>query len=172
MQARLTDFRELTAREITGFDCSSLGTHYEIVLRCMPQNFSNEKSILVQVMAWCRQTPSHYLSQCWPISVWSYGITWHNELINTHSSFAGDAPHWHVLYVRARARQQCERNTDWSTLWQRLTGMLFRITGWKKASRLCIAGFLWGESNYQWIPLTKSHTQPVMWILSSCMVFF
>ena len=27
-----------------------------------------DKSTLVQVMAWCRQATSHYLSQCWPIS--------------------------------------------------------------------------------------------------------
>ena len=32
------------------------------------------KSTLVQVMAWCRQAPSHYLSQCWPRSMSSYGI--------------------------------------------------------------------------------------------------
>ena len=28
-----------------------------------------DKLILVQVMAWCRQTTSHYLSQCWPRSM-------------------------------------------------------------------------------------------------------
>ena len=35
----------------------------------------NEKSTLVQVMAWCRQATRHYLSQCWPRSVSPYGIT-------------------------------------------------------------------------------------------------
>ena len=29
----------------------------------------------VQVMAWCREATSHYLSQCWPISMSPYGIT-------------------------------------------------------------------------------------------------
>ena len=38
----------------------------KIALRWMPQNITNEKSTLVQVMAWCCQTTSHYLSQCWP----------------------------------------------------------------------------------------------------------
>ena len=38
---------------------------YEIALRCMLQNLSDDKSILVQVMAWCHQATSHYLSQCW-----------------------------------------------------------------------------------------------------------
>ena len=30
---------------------------------------------LVQVMAWCCQATSHYLSQCWPSSVSPYGVT-------------------------------------------------------------------------------------------------
>ena len=30
---------------------------------------------LVQVLAWCRQATSHYLSQCWPRSMLPYGIT-------------------------------------------------------------------------------------------------
>ena len=32
-------------------------------------------STLVQVMAWCRQATSHYLSQCWPRYVSPYGVT-------------------------------------------------------------------------------------------------
>ena len=34
----------------------------------------NYKSILVQVMAWCRQAPSHYLSQRWYRSLSPYGV--------------------------------------------------------------------------------------------------
>ena len=41
----------------------------------------DDKSTLVQVMAWCRQAPSHYLNQCWPISMSPYGVTRHNECI-------------------------------------------------------------------------------------------
>ena len=36
----------------------------------------DDKSTLVQVMAWCRQATSHYLSQCWPRTMSPYGITW------------------------------------------------------------------------------------------------
>ena len=36
-----------------------------IALRWMQKNLTNEKSTLVQVMAWCRQATSHYLNQCW-----------------------------------------------------------------------------------------------------------
>ena len=37
--------------------------------------FANDKSILVQEMAWCRQATSHYLSQCWPSSMSPYDVT-------------------------------------------------------------------------------------------------
>ena len=39
------------------------------------QNHTNKKSILVQVMAWCRQATSHYLGQCWPSSLSPHGVT-------------------------------------------------------------------------------------------------
>ena len=42
----------------------------------------DHKSTLVQVMAWCRQARSHYLSQCWPKSLSPYDVTrpqWVNE---------------------------------------------------------------------------------------------
>ena len=36
---------------------------------------TDDKSILVQVMAWCHQATSHYLSQCWPRSLLAYDVT-------------------------------------------------------------------------------------------------
>ena len=53
----------------------SLGTYSWITLRWMPQNIINEKSTLVQVMAWGHQATSHYLSQWWPSSTSPSGIT-------------------------------------------------------------------------------------------------
>ena len=38
---------------------SSSETQYEIGLRWMPENLTNEKSTLVQVMTWCNQVTSH-----------------------------------------------------------------------------------------------------------------
>ena len=55
---------------------SSLSTCCEIALRWMPQNVTIQKSTLVQVMAWCHQAPSHYLSQCWPICMLPFGTQW------------------------------------------------------------------------------------------------
>ena len=52
------------------------GISYEIALRWMPPNLTDDKStFLVQVMAWCRQATSHYLSQCWPRSMSPNGVT-------------------------------------------------------------------------------------------------
>ena len=43
-------------------------------LRWMPQDLPDDKSTLGQVLAWCRQVTSHYLSQCWLSSLSPYGV--------------------------------------------------------------------------------------------------
>ena len=48
---------------------------YNNTLIWMSLDLTDDKSTLVQVMAWCHQATSHYLSQCWPRSVSPYGIT-------------------------------------------------------------------------------------------------
>ena len=55
----------------------------ELALRRMSLDLTDDKSTLVQVMAWCRQATSHYLGQCWPRSLSPYGVTrpqWVNSL--------------------------------------------------------------------------------------------
>ena len=47
----------------------------EIAVRRMSLDLTDDKSTLVQVMAWCRQATSHYLSQCWPRSLSPYDVT-------------------------------------------------------------------------------------------------
>ena len=44
-------------------------------LRWMPRDLTDDKSTLHQVMVWCRQATSHYLSHCWPSSMSPYGVT-------------------------------------------------------------------------------------------------
>ena len=51
------------------------GISCELALRWMSLNLTDDKSTLVQVMAWCRQATSHYLSQWRPRSLSSYGFT-------------------------------------------------------------------------------------------------
>ena len=46
-----------------------------IAFRSMAQDPTDEKSKLVQVMAWCHQATSHYLNQCWLRFVAPYGVT-------------------------------------------------------------------------------------------------
>ena len=61
---------------------------FEIAFRWLSQDFADHKATLVQVMAWCRQATSHYLSQCCPRSLSPYGVTrpqWVNTLRPKHN---------------------------------------------------------------------------------------
>ena len=72
----LGDFNKILEKNIfkliivtDGYDISS-----EIAPRWTSLDLNVDKSTLVQVMAWCRQAASHYLSQCWPRSLSPYGV--------------------------------------------------------------------------------------------------
>ena len=67
------DFRYLILQIISVID--GWGIYSELALRWASLDLTDDKSTLVQVMAWCRQATSHYLSQCWPRSVSPYGVT-------------------------------------------------------------------------------------------------
>ena len=51
------------------------GISCEICLKWMSLDHTDDKSILVHIMAWWCKATSHYLSQCWPKSKSPYGIT-------------------------------------------------------------------------------------------------
>ena len=61
-------FKQILVIEGWGICC-------EIALIWMSLDFTDDQSTLVQVMAWCRQPPSHYLSQCWLRSLLPYVVT-------------------------------------------------------------------------------------------------
>ena len=69
-----------------------LGISCEIALIWISLDFTDDQSALVQVMAWCRQATSHYLSQCWPRSLSPCGVTrpqWvNNTSVNEQSLIA------------------------------------------------------------------------------------
>ena len=67
------NFRHAIFKRILVID--DWGISCEIALTWKPQDLTDDKSTLVQVMAWCRQATSHYLSQCWPSFLSPYGIT-------------------------------------------------------------------------------------------------
>ena len=66
-----TNFRKVIFQLILVTDDWSISC--KIVLKWMPMDLTDGKSTLEQVMAWCRQATSHYLSQCWPRSLLPYG---------------------------------------------------------------------------------------------------
>ena len=72
-----------------------LRTSCEIALMRMPQIHIGDKSVLVQVMVWCRQATSHYQSQCWPRSLSPYGTTG-PQWVKLHSHYVRLSVRFHV----------------------------------------------------------------------------
>ena len=67
-----------------------------------------DKSTLGQVMAWCHQATSHYLSQCWPRSMSPYGVIrpqWVNILLSWTML------QWHSIVIRKEV--QCSAVITW-----------------------------------------------------------
>ena len=61
-------FHIISVTDIWGISC-------EFAFRWMSLDLTDDKSTLVQVMAWCHQATGHYLSQCWPRSLPPHGVT-------------------------------------------------------------------------------------------------
>ena len=72
----------------------------EIAQRWMSLDLTDDKSALVQIMAWCRQATSHYLSQCWPRPMSPYGVT-RPEWVN----------HWGWVTHICDSKQECHQLT-------------------------------------------------------------
>ena len=85
----------------------TLSNSCETALRSMPQNPSDDKSTLVQVMAWCRQAASHYLSQCCPRSLSPYGVTrpqWVKMILQWNTTMAmGEIKHRSIIELAKHA---------------------------------------------------------------------
>ena len=60
-------FQIISVTDVWGISC-------ELAFRWMSLDLTDDKSTLVQVMAWCRQATSHCMSQCWPRSLSPYGV--------------------------------------------------------------------------------------------------
>ena len=56
----------------------------EIALKLMSQNTFDDKSTLVQAMAWCHEATSNYPSRCWPCSMSLSRVTTLSTFINPH----------------------------------------------------------------------------------------
>ena len=112
------------------------GIFCEIALRWMPLDLTDDKSTLVQVMAWCRQATSHYLSQCWPRSLSPYDVTrpqWVNRVYQPGDNYWDN--YLGALYLQVTAThlriglpQIWSKGAQSSTQWQRLTVTIWWCT--------------------------------------------
>ena len=84
-------------------------TTCKIVVRWRPQNSIDDKSTLVQVMAWSHQATSHYLSQCWPRSMSPYNVTRPQWVKPKNVSYLKFSSKW----VYACADPQFLKNCSW-----------------------------------------------------------
>ena len=66
------NFRHVIFKQILVIDGWSISC--QIALIWMSLDITDDQSTLVQVMAWCHQATSHYLSQCWPRSMSPNGV--------------------------------------------------------------------------------------------------
>ena len=66
-------FRKIVLKLISVTDGCDISS--KIALRWTSLDLNGDKSTLVQVMAWCHQATRHYLNQCWPRYLSSYGVT-------------------------------------------------------------------------------------------------
>ena len=92
---RYVIFKEIL--EVDGWDISC-----EIALIWMSLDLNDEKSTLVQVMAWCCQATSHCLSQCWTRSLSPYGVTmpqWVKNYFSMYRDSHHDKPVTRPSYI-------------------------------------------------------------------------
>ena len=68
------DFRKMKFSTLF-FILVSSDLFFDDVFSWMQWRLTDDKSTLVQVMAWCHQATSHYLNQCWTRSMSPYGVT-------------------------------------------------------------------------------------------------
>ena len=76
-------------------------TSYANTLRWMPLDLTEGKSRLVQVMAWCPQATSHYLSQCWSRSISPNGAI--------RPQWVNDFPSWKCWEASETIKQNSRR---------------------------------------------------------------
>ena len=108
------------------------GISCEIAQIWMSVDFTDGQSTLVQVMAWCLQATSHYLSQCWLRSKLPYGVT---------------RPHWVNKYTQCWPKSHCIGSVSEKYM----TFLVFVDQTWNSLKnmphallfRLAIGSFLW-----------------------------
>ena len=115
-------------------------------LRWMPWDLNDDKSTLVQVMAWCRQATSHYLSQCWPSSMSPYGVTrpqWVNYKYQTSilSDLTEGPPMPPTHLALTKGQCQIEQKFSWFTNQKRISNYFLKFQTWSQKVLLVLPYF-------------------------------
>ena len=111
------------------------GISYEVALRWMPLDLTDDKSALDQAIAWCRQATGHYLSPCWPRSMSPYDVTrpqwvmWDNPLFQ-----------WRHVYVFVLLRVVAIQNPVLPVQQSSISRPSYRHTPYTKKDRLYWTG--------------------------------
>ena len=125
-----------------------------VALLWMSLDFTDDQSTLVQVMAWCRQAPSHYLSQCWPSRARSptpYVVTrpqwikllgnsnqWYpriqSQYVSTHLESATSAQ---VIRKRLIGNSQVKCNLIF--MFVDVVDSILLLTHWGRVTHICIS---------------------------------
>ena len=108
----------------------------EIALWWMPRDFTDNKSALAQVMAWCRQATSHYLNQYRPSSLTHMASQGHSELKQMvaqspmvirirqdklNISASAEVKAWHLIYDKPSPELMTTKMSD--TIWHHWAAM-------------------------------------------------
>ena len=96
-------------------------------------DITSDKSTLVQVMAWCRQAPSHCLNQYCRRSVSSYGLT-RPRWVKNHIRKSQMTINWHEIGHGYHLRIQAS-NISWLGI-----RILYK---WWSQWNICILGHTW-----------------------------
>ena len=153
------NFRYLIFWIITGIDV--WGTSCELALRWMSLDLTDDKSTLVQVMAWCRQATSHYLSQCWPRFLSPYGITRPQWVKFTGCIDYCSTRHWWVTHVSSYLFKaisigvgKCGKISNW---WLLCKHMIH-----EDIMTLRYFQHYWPIVGYHQSPVVSSHKEPII----------
>ena len=163
------NFRYVIFQQILVID--GWGISREIALIWMSLDSTNDQSTLVQVLAWCRQAQSHYLSQCWPRSLSLYGVT-RPQWVNFHSisryvNVSIHAPTHQFSYLgrglTCPACCRCARSARFSTS---LPSHICSASGWHNAALSSINLRTFG-ANAARFPWTTFKQRTLVWLAES-----
>ena len=150
---------------------------YKIAFKWMPMDLTDGKSTWVQVMVWCHQATSHYLSQCWPRSLSPYGVIRPQWVKTPRTVNSGVNPYcfiqgWNVLHENiakftiSLLYHWYNQDTIRSLTWYRSKVWLCTILPacWPSVGQPEMPGYYWSFGNTAGLSILAWNVQPsVYW---------